>query len=84
MGDVDAVAFTGGMGENSPRLRQRVCDGLGFLGIGLDPARNESAAAEAKVSPEGTPVAVWVIPTDEESILVRQARELLAGGSNRS
>jgi acetate kinase len=83
MSDVDAVTFTGGMGENSPRLRQRICDGLGFLGIGLDPARNDSAGAEAKVSPEGAPVAVWVVPTDEESILVRQARELLTTDSGR-
>lgn len=78
MGDVDAVAFTGGMGENSPNLRRRICEGLGFLGVGLDPARNDAAPGEAKVSPEGAPVAVWVVPTDEERILVRQARELLA------
>ncbi|MGQ0669057.1 MAG: acetate/propionate family kinase [Actinomycetota bacterium] len=78
MGGLDAVAFTGGMGENSVRLRERVCDGLGFLGIELDPARNHSAAGEARASQDGAAVAVWVIPTDEERILVRQARELLS------
>lgn len=81
MGGLDALAFTGGMGENSSRLRSRICSGLGFLGIELDPDRNERAKDEARVSPEGARVAAWVIPTDEERILVRQARELLAAGA---
>jgi acetate kinase len=78
LGGLDAIAFTGGMGEHSPRLRERICDGLGFLGIALDPDRNAGANAEARVSPDGTPVTVWVLPTDEERILLRQTRELLA------
>ncbi len=78
MGGLDAVAFTGGMGENSPALRSRVCNGLVFLGIELDENRNEGAAGEAKVSPGGARATVWVIPTDEERILVRQARDFLA------
>ena len=83
IGGVEAVAFTGGMGENSPPLRQRICSGLGFLGIQLDPLRNERAEAEALVSPDHARVAVWVVPTDEESILVREARELLASRARR-
>ena len=81
MGGLDAVAFTGGIGENSPRLRERICRGLEFLGIALDPVRNDRAAGEARVSPEGGRVQVFVVPTDEERILVRQARELLASQS---
>ncbi len=79
MGGLDAVAFTGGMGEHSPRLRGRICRGLEFLGIELDPARNEGASGEARVSPDGARVEAWVVPTDEERVLVRQARELLTG-----
>ena len=78
-GGLDAVVFTGGMGEHSPALRSSICRGLGFLGIELDPAPNEDATGEARVSPAGAAVVVWVIPTDEERILVRQARELLSG-----
>ena len=89
MGGLDGVTFTGGMGENSPRLRERICRDLGFLGVELDPTRNQDAMGEACVSPPGARVHVWVVPTDEERILVRQARELLAsagisGGTGRT
>jgi len=77
LGGVDAVAFTGGMGEHSAGLRACICDGLAFLGIELDPERNEAAAGEARVAPDDARVAVWVLPTDEERILLRQTRELL-------
>jgi acetate kinase len=80
LGGLDAVAFTGGMGEHSPGLRSRISEGLEFLGIGLDADRNAGAAGEARISPDGAPVAVWVLPTDEERILLRQTRELLAAG----
>jgi len=78
LGGADAVAFTGGMGEHSPRLRARICDGLGFLGIRLDAGRNAAASGEARVSADDDDAAVWVLPTDEERILLRQTRELLA------
>jgi acetate kinase len=50
MGGLDAVAFTGGIGENSPRLRAACCQGLEFLGIRMDAARNESGAGDRVVS----------------------------------
>jgi acetate kinase len=78
MGGLDAVAFTGGMGENSPGLRARICADLSFLGVELDPHRNATATGESQISPDPAIVAVWVIPTDEERILVGQARDLLA------
>jgi acetate kinase len=79
MNGLDAVTFTGGMGENSPRLRGRICDGLEFLGIALDPAQNERASREARVSPADSAVAVWVVATDEERILVREALAFIEG-----
>ncbi|MEM8740437.1 MAG: acetate/propionate family kinase [Pseudomonadota bacterium] len=72
---VDALVFTAGIGEHSATLRARVCDGLGWLGIALDPARNRVHARE--ISDETSPVKVLVIPTDEEAEIARSARALL-------
>ncbi len=68
LGGLDAVAFTGGIGEHSSSMRARICDGLGFFGLELDAARNAAAVGdrEAAISAEGSRVAAWVIPTDEE------------------
>ena len=67
LGGIDALVFSGGIGENAPEIRARVCDGLRFLGIELDPAAN---AANAPVISLGA-VAVRVIPTDEEAMIAR-------------
>ena len=67
LGGLDALIFSGGIGENAPEVRARVCDGLRFLGIELDPAAN---AANAPVISLGA-VAVRVIPTDEEAMIAR-------------
>ena len=67
LGGLDALVFSGGIGENAPEIRARVCDGLRFLGIELDPAAN---AANAPVISIGA-VAVRVIPTDEEAMIAR-------------
>ena len=67
LGGFDALVFSGGIGENAPEIRARVCDGLGFLGIELDPAANAANAAMISVGA----VAVRVIPTDEEAMIAR-------------
>ena len=75
---VDAVAFTGGIGQHSPTMRSRICRRLGFLGICLDEGRNRSAGnAPAQISVDNG-VAVWVIPTDEELQIARETRQVLA------
>ena len=79
MGGVDAVAFTGGIGENSARLRSACVAGLEFLGIRLDPARNEHGAGDRLVSPDGAPVAVLALATNEEVIVARRAYGVLTG-----
>jgi acetate kinase len=61
---VDKRTGFDGIGENAPVIRSRVAEGLDFLGISLDSARN--AASEGRISPDGAPVTVLVIPTDEE------------------
>jgi acetate kinase len=74
LGRVDAVVFTGGIGENSAVVRRQACAGLEMLGIVLDERRNAGAAGTlATVSREGSPVAVLVVPTDEELEIARQA-----------
>jgi acetate kinase len=69
LGGLDAVVFAGGVGENSPEVRARVCDGLGFLGVRLDPVAN--AANAPVISSDGSPVGVRVIETDEELMIAR-------------
>jgi acetate kinase len=69
LGGLDGVVFTGGIGENSPVVRERICDGLGFLGITLDGAENFAGADV--ISVKGGRVAVRVIRTDEEVMIAR-------------
>ncbi len=81
LGRVDALVFTGGIGENSAVVRQRVCAGLENLGIILDAQRNEEAAGTlATVSREDSPVAVLVVPTDEELEIARQSIAMVEKG----
>ena len=73
LGGLDTLVFTAGVGENGVHLRARVLAGLEFLGISIDPARNASSSKQARyVSPAGSPVAVLVIPTNEELEIARQ------------
>jgi acetate kinase len=78
MGGIEAVAFTGGIGENSARLREGCCAELEFLGIELDAARN-AGAGDRVVSVEGAPVAVLALGTNEEVIVARRAWRCLSG-----
>jgi acetate kinase len=67
LGRVDALVFTGGIGENDAEVRRRACDGLSVLGIAVDEAENGSPSVEPReIQREGTQVKVLVIPTDEE------------------
>ena len=75
LGGLDTVVFAGGIGENAPAVRQRICEGLSFLGIRLDAANNEKSAAV--ISAESAPVKVRVIPTDEELMIARSVRRVL-------
>jgi acetate kinase len=81
MNGLDAVVFTGGVGENAAVIREMVCNGdggLDRLGIRLDPARNVSAGqAVREIHVDGGPVAILVIPTDEEKEIARQTVEIL-------
>ena len=72
--------FAGGIGENAPPVRARICDGLGFLGIELDQQRNAKNAP--LISPDAGRVTVRVIRTDEELMIARSAARVLDLGIN--
>lgn len=80
LGGLDALAFTGGIGENSPSIRARICAGLEFLGIELDEKRNAIARAPqaALLTPDDARAPVWMIPTDEALQIARETFALLS------
>lgn len=78
MGGIDAVIFTGGIGENSDELRMECCEGLEFMGIKMDKARNtELNHKGGKVSTDDSKVEVWIVPTDEEMLIARDTLEVI-------
>ncbi|MEF9895605.1 MAG: acetate/propionate family kinase [Clostridia bacterium] len=77
MGGLDAIVFTGGIGENCWQLRAKVLEGLGCLGVEMDAAKNQGARGEAIISKEGAKVLVRVIPANEELMVVRRTCECL-------
>ena len=81
LGGLDTLVFAGGIGENAPLVRERICDGLGFLGIKLDPKRNAKNAA--LISPDAGRVKVRVIHTDEELMIARSVIRVLHLSSTR-
>jgi propionate kinase len=81
LGGLDTLVFAGGIGENAPPVRERICDGLGFLGIELDQERNAKNAP--LVSSDTFRVKVRVIRTDEELMIARSVAHLLAYSSRR-
>jgi acetate kinase len=76
----DAIVFTGGIGENSARMRAAVCANLDWFGILLDPQRNDSAKGEMPIHASNSRVQLWIMPTNEELVVARQAKALLESG----
>ena len=73
LGGAEAIVFSGGIGENSPEVRARICEGMEWSGVLLDPLRNkELIGQEGEISSENSRVRVFVIPTDEELIIARE------------
>jgi len=76
MNGADAVVFAGGIGENSPEVRRRICEGMDFLGLVPDPAKNDALGEglpkrEGEFGAEGSRVRLFVIPTNEELLIAR-------------
>ena len=79
LGGVDALIFTGGIGEHSATMRARICADLDFLGLAIDPQRNANAITgkESESIGAGDGLQVWVVPTDEERQIARETHQLL-------
>ena len=77
LGGIEAMVFTAGIGENSVPIRERVCLGLAWLGVQLDPAAN--ARHGPRITTPDSRVSVWVIPTDEEQMIARHTLAALNG-----
>jgi acetate kinase len=79
LGGADVIVFTGGIGENGRTVRAAICKDLGQLGIELDAAANETASGEAAIHAANSRTQLWIVPTNEEIVVARQAKELLQG-----
>lgn len=85
MGGADAIVFTGGIGENSPEVRAMICDGLQWMGLNLDPERNDRCknGCEGLISTDDSRLAAYTIPTDEELLIARDTVRSVSGAPQR-
>jgi acetate kinase len=77
LGGLDMLVFSGGIGEHSAPVRNRVCNGLGFLGVSIDAAGNQSNAST--LSTKGSKVQIRIVPSQEDLQIARHSRALLRG-----
>ena len=78
----DAIVFTGGIGENSAAMRSAVCANLDWFGIELDAQKNKTARGEMALHRPASRVQIWIMPTNEELVVARQAKSLLQRGTS--
>lgn len=78
MNGVDAIAFTGGIGENDPELREYICENLKFMGVKMDKEANKCRGKEVKISTDDSGVDVFVIPTNEELAIARDTLAIIS------
>jgi acetate kinase len=85
MGGADAVIFAGGIGENSPLVRAKICEGLAWLGLELDAGLNEqmTGGREGAISKDASRLAAYVIPTNEELLIARDTVRVVSGAQQR-
>ena len=76
MNGVDAIIFTGGVGENQINIRKGICERLGFMGVELDENRNNVRSEETLISKDSSKVRIYVIPTNEELMIARETKRL--------
>ena len=74
---IDMLTFTAGVGENGPETRAAICEYLGFMGVKIDPEKNNVRGKEALISTPDSKVQVWVIPTNEELMIAQDTAELV-------
>ncbi len=79
MGGLDAITFTGGVGEHAPDLREQAAAGLGFLGIAIDPGRNRAGPPDREIGQPGAPIRALLVAAREDLEIAREVRSLLGG-----
>jgi acetate kinase len=78
MGGVDAIIFTGGIGENDATIRRQICEDMEYLGLKIDADLNDKASRrDAKFSTADSKVEAWVLPTNEELMIARDTKEIV-------
>ena len=77
---IDAVVFTGGVGENQINIRKKICEDLEWMGVKIDLEKNKIKGEQIKISAEDSKVLVYVIPTDEEMVIARDTKRLVEKG----
>ena len=79
MGGVDAIAFTGGIGENAGSYRAKVCEKLAYMGVKIDAEKNKIRGEEIEISTPDSTIKVYVIPTNEELVIARDTLNIVEG-----
>ncbi|MEW6534068.1 MAG: acetate kinase [Candidatus Auribacterota bacterium] len=77
LGGVDALVFTGGIGENATMIREKACEGLEFMGLVIDKAKNAGSRGKAEISIPDSPSKIYCIPTNEELVIARETKSIL-------
>ena len=80
MGGIDVLTFTAGVGEKGPISRKAICDQLQFFGVKIDDEKNKIRGEEVEISAEDSKVKIYVVPTNEELMIARGLRDVLAEG----
>jgi len=76
MGGCDAIVFTAGVGENSIDMRQKLVEGLEYMGVKMDAEKNKTRGVEAEVQADDSKVKIFVIPTNEELMIAKDTAAL--------
>ena len=74
---IDAVVFTGGIGENQINIRKKIAENLEWMGLKLDLEKNNVRSEETKISSEDSKILAYVVPTDEEMVIARDTKSLV-------
>ena len=77
MGGMDAIIFTGGIGENQIRIREGICKNLEFMGVKIDSERNNVRGEEVELSRDDSKVKIYLVPTNEELMIARETKALV-------
>ncbi|SFN26221.1 acetate kinase [Nitrosospira briensis] len=84
LGGADAIVFGGGVGENSPAVREKILTGMKWCGIEIDPEKNRCSNGMSRISNSGSQVEVWVIPVNEALILAHEAASVVAADGDQN